>query len=243
MLTALPALVPACTPAIAGDAWNQRLWPTWQLLFEPDPRVLYSVATSETAVALTIDDAPDPDTTPAILEVLARHGANATFFVTAERVAGREELVRDIVRGGHELGHHMLRDRPSIDLGPGEFEQAFVAAHRALAPFARPRWFRPASGWYNSAMLYIVESHGYRTALGNVFPGDTALPFTPFLSRFILWRTEPGAIIILHDGHDRGRRTAATLSDVLPALEERGLNVLTLSELVDRATSATIPDP
>src|SRR6188474_804557 len=57
-------------------------------------------------IALTFDDGPDPQWTPAILDVLARHGAHATFFVIGSKVNENPELTRRIVAEGHELGVH-----------------------------------------------------------------------------------------------------------------------------------------
>src|SRR5215211_8213742 len=66
------------------------------------PDCLYGVPTETPLLALTIDDGPDPSTTPLILAELRRQGARATFFLIAERVGSQEALVRRIVAEGHE---------------------------------------------------------------------------------------------------------------------------------------------
>ncbi|UCC83937.1 MAG: polysaccharide deacetylase family protein [Gemmatimonadota bacterium] len=78
------------------------------------PAVLYYIDTSEPVVALTIDDGPDPQTTPDILQILKAHGAHSTFFLISERVSGSEATVAAIVDAGHELGNHLTRDEPSV---------------------------------------------------------------------------------------------------------------------------------
>jgi len=200
-------------------------------LVRDNPQVLYQVETQAKAVALTIDDGPDAATTPEILRVLERNGAHATFFIITSRVPGNEELLRRIVAEGHELGNHLLRDEPSSKLPPAEFERQLVESHAVLSRFATLRWFRPGSGHYDARMLATLEAHGYRCALGSVYPFDPQIRWSWFSRRFILSNVQPGSVVILHDWDSKGRRTAKTLSNVLPELAKRGFRVVTLTEL------------
>jgi peptidoglycan/xylan/chitin deacetylase (PgdA/CDA1 family) len=206
---------------------------------ERDPRVLYSVAIEAPLVALTIDDGPDPVTTPRILEVLEAHGARATFFILGDRVEGNEAIVDAIHEAGHEIGNHHRRDVPSIDLPPDRFVADLEESHRVLSRWSAPRWFRPGSGWYQDWMLDILDEQGYRAALGSIYPLDAQIPWSGFASWLIRWRARPGAIVILHDRGARGERTARTLERVLPELATRGYRVVTLSELVAAAEPDT----
>ncbi len=214
---------------------------TLGLFGERDPRVLYAIDTDAPVVALTIDDGPHPQSTLRILDVLAEHEASATFFVTTSHVPGNEPVLEAIVAAGHELGNHHMRDVPSIELGPGEFERGLVEAHEVLSAWSSPHWFRPASGWYHDWMLDILDAHGYRAALGTVYPLDAQIPSVGLASWWIARRAVAGSIIILHDGGGRGDRTAQVLERSLPGLHARGLEVVTLSELVERAGSRPFP--
>jgi tRNA-Thr(GGU) m(6)t(6)A37 methyltransferase TsaA len=215
------------------------LWtaPEWLVarLAEWYPGCLYRVSTQAPLVALTIDDGPDPRTTPLILAELARQGARATFFLIGERVNGQEMLVRRLVAEGHELGNHFMRDRPSIRLSPRAFETELLQADRVLAGYAPVKWARPGSGWYSRAMLDVMRRHGYGCALGSVYPFDAAIPSSAIAARFVLRHARPGAVVVLHDGGRRGERTARTLRAVLPQLHRRGYRVVSLSELVAAA--------
>ena len=217
-----------------GDGDERRLG----VLGERDPRVLYSAVISEPVVALTIDDAPDSETTPEILAVLERHGARATFFIIADQISGNERLLERIVSGGHELGNHMTRDEPSFELSPDDFERELLRAGEMLARFGGTRWFRPGSGYYNDEMLEILDRHGYRCTLGSIYPVDAQLPWSGLAAWWIDARAEPGAVIILHDRGERGRRTAETLGEALPELSARGYRVVTLGELAALAERA-----
>jgi len=217
---------------LAGVASCTRLGRSADVVFARDPDVLYGVETDASALALTLDDGPDPETTPALLRLLAEHGARATFFLIADRVEGREEILDAIVAGGHEIGNHGLHDVPSIDLAPEVFEQQLLEAHRKLSPWATPQWFRPGSGWYEPWMLEVLARHGYRCVLGSSHPFDAQLPWVWLALRWLSIDAEPGEVIVLHDGGERGLRTVQVLESLLPELARRGLRVVTLSELV-----------
>jgi peptidoglycan/xylan/chitin deacetylase (PgdA/CDA1 family) len=204
---------------------------TLGLLGTRDPRVFYAASLEEPVVALTLDDGPDGDTTPELLAVLRENEAHATFFVISKRIPGNEALLHRLVAEGHELGNHMTADEPSIELDASEFEAELLRARDALTPFGEVRWFRPGSGYYDDAMLDIVERHGLRCALGLVYPLDAHLPWSWLARTWIRWRIEPGAVIILHDGGRRGLRTVKTLRKVLPWLHDKGYRVVTLTEL------------
>jgi peptidoglycan-N-acetylglucosamine deacetylase len=195
------------------------------------PGCLYRVQTQERVVALTLDDGPDERTTPLILAELGRHAARATFFLIGERVPGREALLRRLVDEGHELGNHLMRDRPAIRLSPVELARDLDQSHALLAPYARVRWARPGSGWYSRETIAAMSRKGYGCALGSVYPYDATIPSSAFAGRYILRNVRPGAVIVLHDGGARGRRSARTLGTVLPELKRRGYRVVALSEL------------
>lgn len=196
------------------------------------PEVLYFVKTDQRVVALTIDDGPDPVTTPKILDVLRHNGTHATFFIITEHIPGNEQLLKRIVKEGHELANHLTRDEPSIKLPPEQFTQELISADQILKKYADVSWFRPGAGRFNEAMLSTVSEHGYRCALGSVYPLDPYIPSSWFASQFILWAMHPGAVIVLHDVGARGERTAETLWRVLPRLKRNGYLVITLSGLV-----------
>lgn len=212
------------------------------VLFQPEwlvsslrgysPQVLYAVETDRPVVALTIDDGPDPYDTPRILEVLNEHDARATFFLITSRIPGNEDLVERMLAEGHELGNHLTSEVPSISLPLEEFERQLLEADRALSEFTETRWMRPGSGWYNDSMLEVVNEHGYRTALGSIYPYDPQHGSAWFSAQYVLWKAKPGAVIVLHDHNARGARTAEALATILPELLRRGYRVVTLSELV-----------
>jgi len=199
------------------------------------PGVLYYVPTHERVVALTIDDGPDPTSTPAILDSLQRHAARATFFTIGTRAAGHRALLDRIRSGGHEVANHCWTDSPSVFLTPARFERELLMVESCAGIAHEPKWFRPGFGWFSRRMLAQLAAHGYRCCLGSVYPHDTKLRSAALISRYVRARVFPGAIIVLHDGQPDRIRTAEALDRLLPALIRRGYDVVTVSELVARA--------
>jgi peptidoglycan-N-acetylglucosamine deacetylase len=218
------------TLATAAALWSAPQWLITHLA-RWYPGCLYRVPTQAPLLALTIDDGPDSISTPVILAELRRQQARATFFLIAERIPGQEQLVRRIASEGHELGNHFTRDRPSIRLSPRDFEADLLQADRVLARFGAVKWARPGSGWYSQTMIGTMARHGYRCALGSVYPFDATISSPGFAARYIVWHARAGAVIVLHDGGGRGQRTVKVLREVLPELRRRGYRVVSLSEL------------
>jgi len=209
------------------------------------PEVLFYVGTREPVVALTIDDGPSP-ATPEILEVLAENDAHATFFVIGHHVREHPDLARRMVAEGHELGHHMMVDEPSIDLAVGAFRAGFEEMDGILDEFGQSTFFRPGSGWYDDRMVDDAARLGYRTVLGSVYPFDAQIPFSTLSTWYMRQLVGPGSIMILHDGPERGLRTARVLRSLLPDLRSRGIRVVTLSTLTKlegASSQATEPRP
>lgn len=215
------------------------------------PGAIYAVSLSDTSgskyadpipekiVALTIDDGPSA-ATAGILAVIDRYGAKATFFNIGSNLKGQEETVQQAVDAGHELGNHLMADEASIQLSAEDFEMQLQTVQRNLLAFlpksSTLKWLRPGMGFYNAEMVATAERNGYQLVLGSNFPYDTHLPFPRFASAFIVNTVQPGDIIVLHDGEGRGVRTANTLERVLPALQEKGYTVTTVSELVEASS-------
>ena len=211
--------------------------PAWLIgsLQQASPDVLFSVATTEKVVALSIDDGPSATTTAELLTLLALHDSHATFFILSDNIQGNETLVEAMVQQGHEIDNHSTVDEASVSLSAADFEQKLMWANQTLAPYQQPGWFRPGSGVYDGEMLEILHEHGYRCALGSVHPLDPQIPSERFATWYLLEHIQPGDIIILHDGPERGQRTINVLATVLPQLERQGYEVVTISELVARA--------
>ncbi|NNF08597.1 MAG: polysaccharide deacetylase family protein [Candidatus Eisenbacteria bacterium] len=200
-------------------------------------KFLCSVDTHEKRVALTFDDGPNPTHTPALLEVLAKHNVKATFFLLGRYVKQFPHLVEETLAEGHELGNHGYWHAPLPLLPPSLRAKEVSDAEQLISDIAgyRPRWYRPAMGWFNKQVLSYLVSRDYQPVLGNIHPRDSGRPGSRAILDRVLDRIEPGSIVILHDGGwsprvNRGQ-TVEAVAKLIPMLLDRGYRFETVGSL------------
>lgn len=136
---------------------------------------------------------------------------------------------------GHELGHHMARDFPTVLLTERAFVAGFDLTAARLEALGPVRWFRPGWGFHEETISQRARARGYRIALASLPPLDTVLPFPSLVAAALESWARPGSVLVLHDGLGRGMRARAILARLLPRLEARGLAVTSLGGLVAAA--------
>lgn len=183
--------------------------------------------------ALTFDDGPHPQGTPAVLEILAAAGAKATFFLVGEQVRAHPSLAREIVAAGHWVGLHCDRHRNLIRLTPPQVRRdiAMAEASIAAATGCSPALYRPPYGIPSAAALRIARARGWRTLLWSHWGRDwEARATADSIAACVTAGVAPGSVMLLHDADcysapDSWRRTAAALPRVLDTLADRGLSL------------------
>jgi peptidoglycan/xylan/chitin deacetylase (PgdA/CDA1 family) len=177
-------------------------------------------------LALTFDDGPHPEGTPLILDILERHGAQATFFVVGEQVKRWPELVLETRSRGHAVALHGYRHRLQPRLSPKQLDQDIRDGVSAIedAIGQTPRLHRPPYGIYAPAGLEIVRGQGLQPLLWASWGKDWRRFTTPArIERRVTHGLRGGDVILLHDADhysSRGshRRTAAALERLLSGL-------------------------
>jgi peptidoglycan/xylan/chitin deacetylase (PgdA/CDA1 family) len=184
-------------------------------------------------VALTFDDGPS-GRTPAILRVLARHHAHATFFVVGRATRGMEPVLRHIAASGSEIADHTYSHADLLTLRePGQRRQLqWTRGLVARATGVQPRFFRPPYGATGPAVNRLGRSLGLIPVLWSVDSRDWQLPGTKAIARRVLANVRPGAIVLMHDGGGDRRETLRALPAILRALARRHLEVVTLSRML-----------
>ena len=189
-------------------------------------------------VAITIDDGPDPEVTPAVLDLLAAQGAKASFFCIAERARAQPALLRRIVAAGHSVQNHSLRHRHVFSLlGPRGLRREIGDAQALLADLSgvQPHCFRAPAGLRNPLLDPVLHRLGLHLVSWTRRGFDTldadAGRVVARLSRGLA----AGDILLLHDGHVcRAADGTPVVLDALPRLlqccREAGLHMVTLAD-------------
>lgn len=193
--------------------------------------ILFRIPRFEKTIYLTIDDAPTAGT-PEILAALRRHGVPATFFIVSGQIQDRAQI-EAILADGHAIGHHMGTTRPGWRLSHEEFVRDFDHGAAVLQTYGPVRFFRPPSGYVTDEDLAHVRAKGFEAILGTAYPFDTNIESVGVLVRLAAWLSVDDGIIILHDGHERGARTAEVLDRLIPLLKARGFTFGELAPAAD----------
>lgn len=192
-----------------------------------------------TGVALTFDDGPDPRVTPLLLELLARHGVTATFFVTGERAERYPDLVRAILSGGHAVGNHSYSHSPFLMLkGPAALRREVASAQAVLKRFGIvPLAFRPPVGITNSRLWRVLLENRMFCVNFSLRACDLGNRRVARLARKLLAKVVAGDIVLLHDVAPRQGGVAHLLDEfsiLIEGLKERGLEILPLARLIGK---------
>jgi len=162
-------------------------------------------------VALTFDDGPHPEYTPALLQVLMDFQVPATFFVLGERVQRWPHLARQIRQQGHRIGLHGWQHRPFTELAPGELYQSLKRSQTTLV----------------AACGGIPDDC---PVMWSVVPEDWLIPPVSVVVERVLAQVRPGSLIVLHDGVQGGAQVAEVTRQLIPTLKKRGFEFVHLPD-------------
>jgi peptidoglycan-N-acetylglucosamine deacetylase len=192
------------------------------------------------AVALTFDDGPHPEGTPAVLAELEQQGMRATFYVVATQARRHPQPLRDVVAAGHELGLHGGRHLPHALVPPFVLERELRHAQAEIEALAgvELRTLRAPFGAVSLSTLRFASQSGMRVVSWSRWGRDWEPRATPAaIARRVAAGAAGGDILLLHDSDAYSaagswRRTADALPEIAELLGERGLGTVTVGEVL-----------
>lgn len=202
-------------------------------------RTFLGLGAGSRKLALTYDDGPNDRDTEALLEVLDRHHAKATFFMIGAHVRKRPQIAQAVARAGHAVGNHTFA-HPNLIFTPAskvttelqECEAALIDAIGEHAPL-----FRPPFGGRRPEVLRLARAAGLTPVMWSI----TCYDWKENSPRWIEWHVERqlrgGDVILLHDGGhtavgaDR-RHTVEATDRILRRWKEEGYEFVTVSEMM-----------
>lgn len=188
-----------------------------------DDATVVNQARGGRVLALTFDDGP-AEATPAVLDLLDRYAAMATFFVTGRAAQARPDMVRELVARGHQVANHTWNHPDLTRLGADRWDQE-VDRTTTLVEELTGRTvtcLRPPYGAHDPAVRDQLADRGLDLAMWTVDGLDWQRPGAPAIASRIVTGFSPGAVILLHDGGGDRSQTVAALDDILSAAVEGG---------------------
>lgn len=203
------------------------------------------VPTSEKVLALTFDDGPWGKSSREVLDILAKHKVQATFFWVGSHLQRYPDVAKAVVKAGHAVGNHTWSHnyKPvSEDVAKKEIENTSYLI--AKITNAQTRLFRPPGGILDNGLVAYAAQKNYTTLMWSVDPHDSAPKITPEeIAKRVLAQAKPGGIILLHDGGGDRQATLKALPIILTKLKAQGYRFVTIPELLRLEGAKPIPTP
>ncbi len=170
--------------------------------------------TNDPVVALTFDDGPDPESTPRVLDVLAKYGSKATFFVLLDRAEANPELLKRMLGEGHTVGLHGVDHHRLTRMAIADARKHIRSGVERFAAIAGtpPVWFRPPYGSQSFSTFFAARSCGMEVVAWSSDCADWTNRPEQTIAAEALESLHAGGILLLHD------TLAAGPNEVLPAI-------------------------
>lgn len=196
---------------------------------------IYNVQTDEPKISISFDAAWGNDDTSKILEVLKKHQVHATFFMTGGWVESYPDDVKAILADGHDLGNHSENHKNMSQLSEEEIQSELMTVHNKVKELTGYDMFlfRPPYGDYDNEVIQTVKGCNYYPIQWSI----DSLDWKNYGVEDIINRVcnsdklQGGAIILCHNG---AKYTAEALDQLLTGLEEKGFQLVPISELIIR---------
>ncbi|WP_030159533.1 polysaccharide deacetylase family protein [Streptomyces sp. NRRL S-244] len=179
------------------------------------------------AVNITIDDGPDPQWTPKVLDVLKKYDVKATFCMIGPQARAHPELVKRVVAAGHRLCDHTMDHNTTMDKKPLAYqEQQILEAKKmiedAAGGGAKVEYYRAPGGAFTPDSRRIAAANGMRPLGWNVDTKDFGKPGVAAIVNAVKSEIGNGPTVLFHDGGGNRSQTVAALDQVLDWLKDQG---------------------
>lgn len=205
-------------------------------------------------LALTFDDGPNTAWTPALLDVLDKRGAKATFFSIGHYAHEQPELLREVAARGHAIGNHTythvtmpLHTDETIREELRRTTEAIEAAGVEMAKVGGRRLMRPPYGRRRPGTVRVLWEEGYIPILWSVTLWDWNKGITADkIMRKAEKQIRGGDIVLLHDGCDVAmgwdRSESIEAADrILERWQPQGMRFVSIPELIEATGFAVAP--
>jgi len=208
------------------------------------PRISYNRVNADGPyIALTFDDGPSKTSTPRLLDLLAKRGVKATFFILGENAEANPDILKREIADGHEIGNHSWSHpnlgKMSNDAVHSQLQRTQDAVFQITG--SKPKIMRPPYGSFTDHQRqWANEQFGFKVILWEVDPLDWKKPGPSVVAHRIISETRAGYIILAHDIHSD---TVDAMAETIDGLLAKGFKFVTVSELIAMDRPVAKPSP
>jgi len=200
------------------------------------PRCLWTGDVNRREIALTFDDGPHNRHTLELLKVLDITEIKASFFWLGCCVERHPEIAKAVCDRGHGIGLHGYQHISFPKLKPQELKQSLEDTQKAISKACdlEPKLIRdvrPPNGFFTPQTLQLLKQWEYRPVMWSVVPEDWVRPGVSTVVSRVVQQTVNGSIIVLHDGYCGGEDVAAAAAKIIPLLQDKGYNFVSIEQL------------
>lgn len=191
-----------------------------------------SVKTKDKIIAITFDDGPDRETTPAVLDILLKNDVPAAFFCVGEQAHKNPELIKRIDAEGHAIGNHSFSHHSLFDLYSSkrikkELVQTEDLIYRIIGK--RMKLFRPPYGVTNPPVALAVKSLNYTVIGWSLKSKDTVIHKEHRLLKRLKKKLRGGDVVLFHD---RGTHLLQVLNDFIYYISDNNYRIVRVDQLL-----------
>jgi len=183
------------------------------------PNRVWQIPTAQKEIFLSFDDGPHPKITPMVLDMLATHGAKASFFCIGDRVKRFPGIYQRIVDEGHAIGNHTFHHLNGWKTNDADYLTNITEAALCIDS----RLFRPPYGRIKGSQARAIVAKGFKTIMWTVLSGDYDAKLNPAqCANRVLKNIEPGFIFLFHDAEKAEKNMLFALEKLLEASKLQG---------------------
>lgn len=200
----------------------------------PIPQVFEKGPSNRKIIALTFDggwaDRQGEDTLKALREL----GVRATLFLTGQYLQAGPDMVREMLRDGHEIGNHSFSHPDFSTISVNEIKEELEKTAQTFEQLTGKSigvWFRFPSGASSATAIQTVCQNGYQAVGWDTASRDWEEIPAEQIYNDVVNNAHPESIVVLHLG---GKNTASALKLIIPELRNRGYKLVTLTEMYQK---------
>ena len=183
------------------------------------PNRVWQIPTAQKEIFLSFDDGPHPRITPMVLDMLASHGAKASFFCIGDRVKRFPGIYQRIVDEGHAIGNHTFHHLNGWKTNDADYLTNITEAALCIDS----RLFRPPYGRIKGSQARAIVAKGFKTIMWTVLSGDYDVKLNPAqCANRVLDNIAPGCIYLFHDAEKAEKNMLFALEKLLDACKIQG---------------------